>query len=162
MTSWKRIMVKINRLTTIGEQLEGGLIIVTGPRQEGILLPAGTIHAIYMIERGFLCGITCVTVNAITIDIKCVSLELARSGEKGTLSNKPGAMNVNDGSVECVFRSSKIELIDKAMSAWIRHQDQFLMHPSLIKEMKQLWLENLPRGSQRCPCEHQSNLFLNY
>ncbi len=136
--------------------------MVTGPGPEGIFLPAGTIHATYTIEGGFLCGITCATANAITVVTKCVSLELARSGEKGTPGDKPGAMNVYDRSLECVFKSSKIELIDKAMSAWIRHQDQFLKHPGLIKETKQLWLENLPRGGRRCPCGHQSDLFLDH
>jgi hypothetical protein len=55
-----------------------------------------------------------------------------------------------------------MELINKAMSAWIRHHNQFLKHPGLIKETKQLWLENLPRGGRRCPSGHQSNHVLNH
>ncbi len=80
--------------------------MVTGPGSEGIFLPAGTIHAIYTIEGGFLCGITCAMANAITVVTKCVSLELARSGKKGTMSNQLGAINVYDRRLECVFKSS--------------------------------------------------------
>jgi hypothetical protein len=153
-----------NCLSGISKWLEGGLIMVIGHSPEGIYLLANTIHTTYMITECILCGVTCATASAIVVFTHCVSQELARPDKKGTLEDKEGDMHVYNRSLECVFKQSQGELIDKAISAWICHQGVFLAHSDLLGGMKDLWFRNLFDDARICQCGHLSvdDSFMDY
>jgi hypothetical protein len=86
---WAQYLGTEDLLMQYGQRLKGGLIIRTStdPNDNGncITLRAGTIHAVFTLEGGFIGGINYSTHKDLPIMCQCIIQQLSRTVEEGIL-----------------------------------------------------------------------------